>query len=248
MHQQSAIEGLDDGDVEHGAGVLPQSANIVSEVYDPELGRSIELQTDARSLDSNTDVLLQQSVSPPSGEAITFPSETANSLRFSLRHAHNDFGSKPITIQQYDPCDGSVQYPVYDVRTVMRVNEGIVPLASLRGSYDSGVPYAYLRLSFTRESSRDLHDNGRLDLREFAVLGQDWSKGTVISLADLAGPRGVGLPDGRIVKLCLGVGDRNDPQLGGEGTLYFDDIALLHAELDTPSHGTGQMQESLIAP
>jgi hypothetical protein len=38
----------------------------------------------------------------------------------------------------------------------------------------------------------------------------------------------------RVVKTYLGVGDRNDPKRGGEGTLYFDDITLVHENIDKP--------------
>jgi hypothetical protein len=33
----------------------------------------------------------------------------------------------------------------------------------------------------------------------------------------------------RVVKVCVGVGDRSGPVADGAGSLYFDDIALIHS-------------------
>ncbi len=60
-----------------------------------------------------------------------------------------DFSGKTITIQQYDPNNPSASYTVYDVKNVIEDNNGVITLARLDGTYDSEVPYAYFRITFS---------------------------------------------------------------------------------------------------
>ena len=202
-HAQDAAEDRDETDLDYSPGLLTRNANIVSTLWEPEAESQTLLEVDARPLDSTTDVHLQVSLSSASGDPVAVASSLANTLSFSFPYSRNTFGVCPITIQQYDPADPSRQYPIYDVRKVIHVNDGVMPLADLQGSYESGVPYAHFRLSFTREPSRDLYEDQCFDLRDFAVLAQAWRTAGMPSVADTAGPFSTGLPDRRVDGLDL---------------------------------------------
>ncbi len=57
-----------------------------------------------------------------------------------------------------------------------------------------------------------------------AVQSSDWSQ-WLISLREI---QAAGVMLSRVVRLCIGVGDRTNPFMGGAGTLYFDDITFAH--------------------
>lgn len=203
-HKQDGTEGLDARDVEYAPGLLPKQAKIVSTVWNAEAGSLTELQFDARPLHSTSSVSLQLSLVSVTGDPVVVSSLQRNELVFTLpgERYGNIFGSKPITIQQYDPLDPSREFPIYDVRTVIAKQGGAITLPGLQGTYGSGVPYACFRLSFSREVSGDVYNDGRLDLRDLAVLGDVW-RHEMSSIADIASRDGLGLPDGRIDGLDL---------------------------------------------
>jgi len=106
-----------------------------------------ELEYDSRPLD-NDYVGLELSLHDKEGDPITVTSN--NYLEFTIDPQGNgwDFGAEPITLQQYDPCDANACYPEYDVRKVINLDGGVIPLPNLNGTYNSEEPYAYFELAF----------------------------------------------------------------------------------------------------
>lgn len=206
VHGQTGTEGFDGDDVEVSPVCVSAEARIVSVVSDPNGGNEYELNVDARAKDSTTEVCLKLDFIRSSDDPIVFSLRSENSLHFSLPYAKwgpdSDFGSKPITIQQYDPSAPDLLWPIHDVRKIIAKNDGVMPLADLLGSYPAGEPYAYFKLRFEEETSAysptDLNRDGRFDLRDFSVLGRDWKARGVVSLADIAGRKGLGIPDGNV--------------------------------------------------
>jgi hypothetical protein len=135
-----------------------------------------------------------------SGGPIDFPSATDNELQFSIptKAQGYEFGSQPITIQQYDPSNHDVTYPRWDVRKLIEKNGGVMPLADLQGSYGSEVPYAFFTLSFSPRTWGDFNADGAADLRDFAAFAKGWRTMNAPSVADLAGHGTVGWPDGKV--------------------------------------------------
>jgi hypothetical protein len=156
-------------------------------------------------LHSTSDVSLELSLASASGEPVVLTSPQSNRLVFTLpgETFGNIFGSMPIAIRQYDPLDPARQYPMYDVRKVIEKRGGAITLPDLQGAYDSGVPYAHFKLSFTENVAGDCQRDGRFDLRDLAVMGHVWQHNEVSSSADIAGHDGLGLPDGRVNGLDL---------------------------------------------
>lgn len=200
-HFQDGEEGLDSCDVVSGSGThLPGFARVVSVLVDPNTGDEYRLASDSRPEDSVSSVDLQLILETPDGTPISFASATGNELLLSLprQSRGHDFRPNPLTLQQYDPLDPSIQYPVYDVRKVVANHGGVIHLLPLKGAVKSGVPYAYFRLSFTDASGADLNGDGILNLRDFAVLGQAWRSESAATIADMAGSEGSGMPDGEV--------------------------------------------------
>jgi len=200
VHKQDAAEGLDHHDSPYGSGSKPQQMKIVSVLSDTDPGSPAELALDARPLASTTDVCLELSLVSLAGDPVVLSSPQSHDLVFGLpgQAYDNDFGPKPITIQQYDPLDSSADFPVYDVRKVVEKWAGVLALPDLKGSYSSSVPYAWFRLSFAREVSGDLDGNRQLDMRDFAILANAWHRTDGVSACDIAGHWGLGLPDGHV--------------------------------------------------
>ncbi len=198
-HDQNGREGFDIRDVEVNS-THPNNSGLVSVLIDPDAGSRRNLKTDTRPKDSPSDLLLELRLISASGEPVIFSAPTRHELRFGLPNQPwgNDFPRQPVTIQQYDPLHPAILFPIYDVKKLVARNAGVFPLPDLQGSYDSGQPFAYFRLSFTRPGGADLTDDGRLDLRDFSFLARDWHhSGPGITL-DLGGPAGWGAPDGRV--------------------------------------------------
>jgi len=83
------------------------------------------------------------------GGAITINSTNELRLSLPLESRGYTFANKTLTIQQYNPSNASESFPSYDVRDVIENDGGVITLARLDGSYDSEVPYAYFRLTFS---------------------------------------------------------------------------------------------------
>jgi len=201
QHAQAVTEGFDaDNDALYSETAQPKSADIYSVIPDTMHGGYYKLAVDARPRGSQNTVYLQLALTAISGIDLDFPSPTANELRFSLLPSEksDDFKGMPMTVQQYDPCDPSIRFPRWDVKKVMERNTGVLPLADLWGPYDSGVPYAFFTLSFSKAVSADLNDDHVTNLQDFAVLAKDWGKRNVTSIADIAGAKAIGLPDGNV--------------------------------------------------
>jgi len=191
-------EGIDAADVLYSGNPSVVESKIVSVILDPASRSERELEVDTRPKNNAMELQLELSLVCPEG-SIHFPAATTNELRFRLpgRGWGNDFALLPITIQRYDPAAPSVQYPIYDVRRLIAKNEGALRLPDLQGTYISGEPYAYLRLSFTQQCSIDLNLDGRVDLLDFATFANGWRDNGAAS-ADIAGPKGLGIPDGLV--------------------------------------------------
>jgi hypothetical protein len=204
-HHPDANEGSDIYDVAHSAMHLPALGTVMSLYADPTSGAICPLALDARPKDSLSDIVIALCLESETGAPVGFAQETGNELFLSLPRQNSgyDFRPHPLTLQQYDPLDPGVQYPLYDVRKIVADCDGLMWLPPLKGSYASGVPYAHFRLSFTRKASGDLGDDGRLDLRDFAVLARDWRAANRPTIADLGGSHGLGVPDGSVDELDL---------------------------------------------
>jgi hypothetical protein len=161
------------------------------------------LAVDARAKESVSEFDIELSLESDNGAPVRFDRETTNELWLSLPRQGYNFSPGALTLQQYDPVDPGVNYPLYAVRKIVADYGGVIPLPPLKGSYGSGVPYAHLRLSFTRKPSGDLDDDGRLDLRDFSVLARDWRAANRPTIADLGGSHGLGVPDGSVDELDL---------------------------------------------
>ena len=70
-------------------------------------------------------------------------------MSFPLASEGYTFGSKTITIQQYDPSNANAVYTLYNVRELINNNGGVIQLANLSGTYASQVPYAYFKVMFS---------------------------------------------------------------------------------------------------
>lgn len=199
-HHPDANEGPDVYDVAHSTMHLPVVAAVTSIHADPDSGAIRELALDARPKKSPSEIDVELRLESDSGAAIHFAKETGNELFLSLPRQYRgyDFRPGPLTLQQYDPLDPAVQYPLYDVRKVVVGCEGLMWMPPLKGDYPSGVPYAHFTLSFTRKASGDLGNDGRFNLRDFAVLAKDWRSRSRPTIADVGGAHGFGVPDGNV--------------------------------------------------
>ncbi len=199
-HHPDANEGADIYDAAFDATCTPAMGAIASVQTDLDSGAIRRLALDARPKESLSDIDIELSLASDVGAAISFTKETGNELFLSLPRQNTgyDFRPNPLTLQQYDPLNPGVQYPLYDVRKVVAECDGLMWLPPLKGSYGSGVPYAHFRLSFTRKASGDLDNDGRLDLRDFAVLARNWRAENRPTIADLGGSHGLGVPDGSV--------------------------------------------------
>lgn len=198
VHRQGGLDALDADDVLH---VKPSNAGfqslIVSAVAEPATGRQCLLTVDARPPKSKEDIELCIGVESQSNDSVSFVAPAANELVFSFPvEAGNHFAGKPITFQLYDPADPTTGYPVWDVRKTIQNDRGVLPLGDLRGSFASGAAYLSARVSTSRLPGDVLRD-GRIDLGDYDRIASQ--RGLVgPSDADIASPRGLGLPDGSV--------------------------------------------------
>jgi hypothetical protein len=185
--------GLDTTDVTYSFPTPAQQASkIVSIVPDKKQGRTYEMTTDARPA-ADADVSLEVSLASSSGQPLTVSS--ANQLRFSFpAGTTNNFPGKTITIQQYDPLNPAVLYPIYDVLTLITENAGVLPLQTLSRTYASQQSYACFTLSFSRELT-DFNGDGRTDFVDFALLARHWREGPIVAAGDVAEGMIVGIAD-----------------------------------------------------
>ncbi|MBN2129931.1 MAG: hypothetical protein JW741_10560 [Sedimentisphaerales bacterium] len=196
FHRLESAEGFCGYDEEYHTSHLPTMSKIVSVLSDPNQEDGYELTVDTRPKSSTSAVDLRLSLYSYYQDPIELTSPKENELRLSLPGGR--FESTALTLQQYDPADPNRTFPLYDVRQIVAQNAGILPLPDLHGAYRSGEPYAFFTLSFTRDSTLDLNEDGRLDWWDFSVLGNDWRNADAPTAADLAGVWGLGLPDGTV--------------------------------------------------
>ena len=197
IHEDGASEYLDKLDV-HLPSTPSGTPQIVSILLDGDSGDPWELSVDARPLASTQEIEVQLRLVSGLSSPIVFETPVASELRLTLPGAPYDgaFGKQPLTIRQYDPCDPSRVFPMWDIRKAIAKNGGVLPLPNLLGTYVSDVPVARFLVSFTKTASEDINRDGQLDLRDFAVLASSWRQSAAPSLGDIAGPKGLGLPDG----------------------------------------------------
>ena len=156
VHEQQAAEGLDSQDIKALYGQSAGAARIASVIPVQNSG-SLGLLRDARPQESTSDVIVQLKLVSAIGEPMTFTSPTHNELRLSMPTAKyaSTFGSLPLTVSLYDPCEPNKVYPSYDIRQVISKYAGVLALPNLEGSYDSNAPVAFLKVSFKAEATAD---------------------------------------------------------------------------------------------
>ncbi len=196
-HMEGAKEGFDADDSTYSPTTLVRSADVFSLLPADQNEGERKLQEDCRPKGNIGKVDLRLQLTTWSGYQLTFPAATANELRISMPSASQGFrfGSLCVTLQRYDPAHPDVEYPLWDVRKIIEKNAGVLPLVDLKGSYASGVPYAFFTLSFSKRIWGDFTGDGAVDLRDFAVLGRDWGRMDPSS-CDIASGGGTGWPDG----------------------------------------------------
>lgn len=171
LHRSGALEGIDSYDSPYTALFNPSgiAAKIISKV------EAQELDIDQRPENSTSNVNLELSLISSNGQPITINSTNELRCNLPLAGMGYDFGTKPITIQQYDPDNTSRKYPLYDVRRLIALGSGtgIIPLPQLNGTFNSEDVYAKLRLRFDRHSA-DLNDSGQVNWADFSVFASHW--------------------------------------------------------------------------
>jgi hypothetical protein len=207
MHYLEGTEGYDGYDLDY-IPFLPSGkmAKIVSIIPDHEL------LIDTRPLESLTPVNLELSLhhlsSQPGYPIIV--SNLKNELRCSFPVPYfGNFGSKPITLWERNPTDPNELYFMADVREAIVKSDfywdgawtAKIPLADLNGTYGSEVPYFYAQIRFDRFAV-DFNSDGKINLKDFAILANDWNATDVNSVADISGPNGI--PDNKVDFYDLG--------------------------------------------
>ena len=145
------------------------------------------LYTDVRAEDSNVPYNLE----------LLFhgtPSDPNNKLNFSFPYKDYGviFGDKPIIFASERLPYGSV----VDVRRAIDKNCGDVPLIPL-GTNPYPAPYdPNATLDIGTRLLADLNDDGKVDNKDFSILGEDWKEGFIQGqyISDIVGPNGI--PDG----------------------------------------------------
>ena len=182
VHWEGNSEELDSYDVIYDPLFNPSgiSSKIVSIIP------GYELMRDERPL-SNIFVDLELSLNSKNGKPITV-SNLENELKFEIdpEGTVGNFGTKPITLQQYDPCDPNACYPEYDVRKVINLDGGIIPLPDLNGTYNSEEVYTWFKLAFDKYHT-DLNGDQKNNFEDFAIFAGAWQR-TGITLADRENP------------------------------------------------------------
>jgi hypothetical protein len=181
------------------------NSKIVSIINGPGRFDRYELKVDARPLNNTTNANLQLSVENKNGANIEFQTPVAHELRFifptGLPKDTTFFNGKPVTIWQVDPLHRDTTFPVRDIMKIIQMNKventtnaGRLALGPLLGIYNSGVPDSYWVVS-TNKKPGDIDDSGIVDVNDYTIVQtfQGFSGPTNV---DVAGPRGLGLPDG----------------------------------------------------
>ncbi len=197
VHTPSSLDAMDPNDVIHTRPFGGFNSLMVSTVADPATKTRFLLAVDARPAKSVQDIDVSVGVESDSGQPVQFASPTENKLIFSFPAGATDcFAGKPLTFQRYDSTNPNVTYPVWDIRRIIQANQGILMLENLAEYRSSGVPYLTARISTSRRPGDVLRD-GRIDVNDYSRI--DSQQGfTGPADTDIASPKGLGLPDGRV--------------------------------------------------
>ena len=182
---------------------LSKTSRVTSRISETRGGRaSRHVIVDAIPVGLETDIRIELGLEGRSGEVVQFDTPAENKLVFSFPKGSKDnFGNTPLTFWRVDLSEPDEEYPVWDVRRVISAKEGQVRLADLTGTYDSRIPYAYAVVSTDRKPG-DIERDGKIDAADYAaVLAAQGFEGH--TRADVAGPGGLGLPDGVVDNLDL---------------------------------------------
>lgn len=142
-HWPEASEGINDFD--HIYGAMYNPSGVASKIVSKVDGK--ELDVDSRPENSTSMIYLELSLILQRGG--TIKTSSSNELRLSMPLEGYNFGTKTITLQQYNPQNPNASYPFYDVREVISESNGVIRLPNLNGTYASATPYAYFKLSFS---------------------------------------------------------------------------------------------------
>lgn len=238
-------DGFDVPDLDNPYGFPPGPYNKATKIVSIIPGH--ELRDDVRETDSFTPVNLELSLHSRDRSNIIVPNlENKLKVQIDPKSLEWDFLPKPITLWERtildpneDPNDPN-NYTISFLADVRDANDkqggtgtATIPLADLNGTYGSEVPYMYAQLRFnTFPGDFDLHS--RVDMRDFAILANDWNATDVNSVADISGPNG--LPDKNVDywDLALFSGDylkdSNDPNTYSKLTPKINGVNVLDGE------------------
>jgi hypothetical protein len=204
FHNSAGTEGYDDNfDSIYGNPQFPPSGKKTKIV---SIIPGYELTEDGRPLSSFTPVDLELAIHTLWGGSLSFPN-LKNCLKCKIDVTQN-FGAKPITLWRRFPDNPEALQFLADIREAIakQGETGIVPLPNLNGEYGSQVPYGFYQvrfdvypgnLNFSLDSDGKILD-GIVDMKDLAILGNDWGKqGQPLEfVGDITGPQG--LPDGKV--------------------------------------------------
>ena len=177
----------------------PVTTKIVSIIPD------YQLRVDTRYLDSFTSVNVELSLHSQYNTPITV-SNLQNWLICKSPPAGSeirDFLPKPVTLWRRFLAEPNKFQFLADIREALNKNggwgtgEASIPLPALNGTYESQVPYDFLQLRFDVYPG-DFSLDGKVDMKDLAIIGNDWGKqGQPLEfVGDITGPQG--LPDGKV--------------------------------------------------
>jgi hypothetical protein len=133
-----------------------------------------------------------------------------NELKFWIADV-NSFEGKIVTIQQVS-LDPNVEYPVWDIRKIVELKDGMMALDYLTTDpniiiadpnitvklIEPNVPYTYLTLS-TNKVIADIDGNGKVNYDDYDLLLEDYGKDGILR-CDIASrideELAFGIPDG----------------------------------------------------
>ena len=195
------------------------SSKIISSIPNSNWAGKIkdfnELSKDARPFlvdpnDPNSLVLLELSIYNPWPNDPNISSE--NYLRFWISDI-DSFEGKLLTIQQIS-TDPNVEYPVWDIRTIISKNKRKLPMNYIEMDPDKvpgasnmtikiikpNVPYAWFTLSTNREII-DINEDSISDYNDFLLLIGDLGREGILR-SDIASLKNgdivLGIPDGKV--------------------------------------------------
>ena len=161
-----------------------------------------ELTVDAVPTGSEDDFYFRWGFETKSREPVYFGELAQNKLVFGFPvDTSNNFAGKSLTVWQYDPLDPNRVFPVWGVKDLIAKRGGKLNLEPLVGAFASDVSCGYACVSTARPLGDVLRD-GRIDCNDYALVEalQGFAGATD---ADVAGPGGLGLPDGVVNDLDL---------------------------------------------